>query len=112
MKQAMDILKNPLRNNLPIPWEKIQELNPLCDVWVKEEINDSMGSFKQSLKRVEVPPPAAIANGGKPAKQSERRKAVLLVKKADEQPEVRMTFHSLLLAYNNIDTKWRCISRF
>jgi hypothetical protein len=98
LKQAMDILKNPLRNNLPIPWEKIQE------------IDDSMGSFKQSLKRVEVPPPAAIANGGKPAKQSKRRKAVLLVKKADEQPEVCMTFHSLLLAYNKIYTKWRCIS--
>ena len=53
--QAMDILKTPLRNNLPIPWEKIKELDILRNVGVQERDNNSLAaSNKQRLNRVEV----------------------------------------------------------
>jgi hypothetical protein len=108
LKQAMDLLKNPLRNDLPIPWEKILELNGLCNIRVKQENDDSMDSFERSLKWVEGAP-TAFTDEGVQQRQSKRRKVVLLVKSPDKN-EVRMPRLSLLLADNNIDTKCRCIS--
>lgn len=131
----MDILKNPLRQNLPIPWDRVKRLDTLRRIRAPDPINPSPGPSSQRVSKREAVAPAANdkalgerqpkrrkfegrqSKGPSQAPSSRRdgkKKNVethegdITVKMEEMHVEVSVMFHSILLANSKI-AKWGCI---
>jgi hypothetical protein len=118
LTQAMDIMRNPIRNNLPIPWDRLKELGRVARVMVPDPVNAPSGPSdgRQSKRRkVEVkgkiqPPPS---------RRNENKKRVAIdgrgdvaVKMEEMSIEVSIIFHLIPLDNSLVDAEWGCIWRF
>jgi hypothetical protein len=131
----MDLLRKPIRENLPIPWERIKHLDTIGRARVPVQVNASPGPSRPRVPEREKVAPPDISGKDVEGRQSKRRKVDPQQSKGESQPrssrrnqkkkrveiddgadvvvkmeemhfEVSIIFHSILLANSNIDTKW------
>lgn len=74
LKETMKVLKNPLRQDLPIPWDAIKELDKLRPARPQEE--GPAPRTKRKLNAVPTAPPSSIRDEGAGEKEPKRRKVV------------------------------------